>query len=161
MSENVPPPLRLRYLNPWFLVDDAVWRGLKGLVLLEEGYHWRVVFEIKKFHLLPVYSLCFMPVVKDMSSQLPAAMLFHHVGLSSLCHHNPNKPCLLQVVLVMVLYHGNRKVTNTLNFLVAVTKYPTIVILGGLISAYSLRVWSSMLGRCGNRSMSPLVTLHP
>lgn len=43
LSENVPPPLRLRYLNPWSLVDDAIWRSL---VLLEEGYHWRVVFEI-------------------------------------------------------------------------------------------------------------------
>jgi hypothetical protein len=42
-----------------------------------------------------------------------AAMLPHYSKLLSSWNHKPNKSFLPLVALIMVFYHGNRKVTNT------------------------------------------------
>lgn len=54
--------------------------------------------------------------MEDIRTKFPASTLvsaYCHDGLSSLLNHKQNKSFLLLAVLVIVFYHGNRKVNNT------------------------------------------------
>lgn len=71
---------------------------------------------------LGVHSLCFMFVLKDVSSQLsiPAAMLVaccwaSHDGLSTLRTTCQANSAFCKLLLFMVFYHSRRKITNMEN----------------------------------------------
>lgn len=84
----------------------------------EEAHHWGQALRIKSLAPFPMCSL----LEPDYGSrrgllQLPILLLVislpHHDGLLTPCEPQA-KPCILEVASVMVFYHGNRKVRNTL-----------------------------------------------
>lgn len=88
--------------------------------LVGETASSKTVFENKKLVLLPGHSLCFKLVVEGVSSQLHALTTMP----ASCCQScslwwnlisgtiGSNKPFLCEFVLVITLYHFNRKLSN-------------------------------------------------
>lgn len=82
-------PHRLGYLNTRFPLGGAVWEvmgPLRGAALLEEVDQWGRALRVSILGLLPVCSVCFLIVTKDVISQLPVPAACchasHHCELS-------------------------------------------------------------------------------
>lgn len=91
-------PQRLRYLNTWSPVGGAVWGGLGGVASVKEVCHWiGWGFEMIGYLQLPGHLLCFVLVVENVNSQLPApaAMLAARTDSYPSGNTSPNEPFLL------------------------------------------------------------------
>jgi hypothetical protein len=79
LSKNVPH--RLGYLNTWSPVAGTIWISLQ-VVSCWKNWGWFQNF--KSLLLLPVF--CLIPVVQEVSPQLPAP-----ASVPLLCHHKPKE----------------------------------------------------------------------
>ena len=98
--------------------SGTVWGALGGVTVQEDAYHWGQALRSQKPCAIPSVSL--LPDCGSRHELLQLAILLrvislpHHDGLLPLMYHKPNKPYLLSAALVIVFYHSNRKVRNTL-----------------------------------------------
>lgn len=68
-------PTSLRGLDTWCPLLD-IWEKLGSIVLLKEVRLWGL-WGFRRLATFPVHSLCFLIVVQDVSSQLPAPATYH------------------------------------------------------------------------------------
>lgn len=107
---------RLRYLNTWLPVGDAVSEGLRGTVLGEVCHLGET---LRVYSLAPpsVGFLGFMFGTEDVISQLPALATCCHVSSTIMLppplEPSPKIKLFYKSLLVMVFYCSNKKVTDT------------------------------------------------
>lgn len=108
----------------WSNVGCAIWEGFGGVALLDEVCHWVQGLWLFDLPCHPVCSLCFVVPIKRGA-----------LSVSCSCHLLPCCPTWLTLIplepeaeinslffklpFVMMIYHGNRKATNTLGLLIA------------------------------------------
>lgn len=91
-------PQRLRYLNTWSQLVVQFGSGLGGVASVKEVCHWMGWgFEMNSYLQLPGHLLCFVLVVENVSSQLPApaAMLATRTDSYPSGNTSPNEGFLL------------------------------------------------------------------
>lgn len=111
---------RLKYVNAWSLVNDAIWISLEGVASPGDICHWGD-FEVSKPFAMAVCSLypaCHLrgePSTSVIPILLLAAMISHHDGLLSLWKAKSNKPFLSASCLGHVFFFNqtNRKIIIT------------------------------------------------
>lgn len=157
---------RLRHLNIWLWVGGPVLGGLGGPALLEEAHHWEWALRLYSFTLSIVFSLCFLIVFADVSSQLTAqgfkAAADHYESLpwwaliflepqTKINSFSDNLPWSSHLITEM-------KKKNTVNIRV---KGPlSAVLLDSQISLEPLRYGKSeewQLSRCASLMSGPLI----
>jgi len=106
------------HLNTQALAGGTVWEGFGGVALLEEVCHWEWALRFQRSMPFPVSALCLLLMDRHVSSQLllpqhaclPDAILPTIKAMGSPSKAvSPYELFLLQVALVMMPYHINKK----------------------------------------------------